>query len=329
MFGQWFRREKCIDSAVDRQEMDRGAGESHKLKTEVASVVKNDLGSGLDKPIFVVGSGRSGTTILYRLLTGHPDLAWVSRLTDRFPRLPQLAMLSNSETLRRSRMFQPSTDSVNVYDYCGLTTELLKEKGGSLTERDATSALSSRILGVAKSHCKWTGKPRFINKSTMNTMRIRLIKGIFPDALFVHIIRNGYGVANSLSKVKWWPKTEIWWENTTPEQWEKEGRNPYELCAMNWKRQVKEILRHRDHIPVDQYTECRYEDLMTDPKAIVKDVLRFCKLEWNDRFEKHVASTRINAANKDKWRAELDESAKRAIRESAGDLLAELGYGSA
>ena len=46
--------------------------------------------SGLKPPLFIVGCGRSGTTIVYELLCEHPDLAWFSNYAERWPALPQL-----------------------------------------------------------------------------------------------------------------------------------------------------------------------------------------------------------------------------------------------
>ncbi|NIW23749.1 MAG: sulfotransferase, partial [Gammaproteobacteria bacterium] len=45
----------------------------------------------IEPPFFIVGSGRSGSSILYQLLAVHPQLCWVSRLTDRFPWAPWLS----------------------------------------------------------------------------------------------------------------------------------------------------------------------------------------------------------------------------------------------
>lgn len=282
------------------------------------------------RPIFVVGSGRSGTTLLYRLICGHRDLAWVSGLTDRYPQWPQLSVLTRlphsewkqASGLRRvSKLLKPS----GVYEYCQIAS-LLQQKRTSLTEADVSDLSRRQLRKIVRAHLKWMGRPRFINKNTANTMRVRYLREIFPDALFVHIIRNGYAVANSLNSVAWWPDLELWWLGKTPKQWVKEsGRHPLELCAMHWKRQVQEILTHKNHLPPEQYLECRYEDLVTNPKGLLQNILRSCRLEWNAKFEEHVNSMAIENRNY-KWRDSLDAASKGAIYRAAGDLLEELGY---
>lgn len=275
------------------------------------------------RPIFVFGSGRSGTTLLFSLLNTHPDVAWVSRLTDRLPTLPQFAFFSRSALLRRHRLFQPSTDAIGMYDHCGLTMEMLKEKGASLTEADVTPDSARRLRRIVAAHLHAMGRPRFINKSTTNSMRIRMINDIFPDAYFVHIIRNGYAVANSLVRVSWWPDADIWWLGTTPREWQ---GDQHELAAMNWKRQVGEIVEQKAHIPPERFVECRYEDLLSKPIDVVRELAAFCSLPWSEEYAASVRARKVHAGNVDKWKDELDDGAKRTIRGVAGDLLERLGY---
>jgi hypothetical protein len=275
------------------------------------------------RPIFVFGSGRSGTTLLYSLLNAHADLAWVSRLTDRLPGLPGLAFLSRSTLLRRSRLFEPSTDAIGVYRHSGITVELLEEKGRALTEKEVTPQSAQMLRRIVDVHTRSMGKSRFINKSTMNAMRIGMIRHIFPDACFVHILRNGYAVASSLLRVKWWPDADIWWLGTTPREWD---GDPVELAAMNWTRQVTEILAQKPNVPPDQFVECRYEDLLTDPIGTVRSITSICGLEWSDAYASHLRRIQIDPANRDKWKEQLDDDAKAAVRRVAGDLLDELGY---
>jgi hypothetical protein len=157
-------------------------------------------------------------------------------------------------------------------------------------------------------------------------MRIRYLQEIFPDALFVHIIRHGFGVVNSLINVQWWNDLNLWWLGKTPRQWQAEGRDPHELAALHWKRQVEVALVDAKKVPAAQYYECRYEDLMSDPEPQLRRILDFCELEWNHEFDRHYSHIAIKKGSVDKWRSGFDDKAISAIMGASGDLLASLGY---
>lgn len=220
----------------------------------------------------------------------------------------------------------PDAEASGVYEYCQIAP-LSQQKGAPLTEADVNDISRDRLAEIVSAHVRWMGRPRFISKNTANTMRVRYLREIFPDAIFVHIIRNGYAVSNSLNNVDWWPELELWWLGKTPKEWAEEiGGNPLELCAIHWKRQVNQVLENKDHIPQEQYIECRYEDLVTNPRTLLPGILSFCGLEWKAKFDRHVNGIAVDDRNY-KWRDSLDAESKEAIYRGAGDLLEELGYG--
>ena len=290
----------------------------------MADVPGRESETGVDRPIFVVGSGRSGTTLLYRMIVGHEDLAWVTRLTNNLPWLPQLSCLSLGRRALRSRLLGPSLEGIKVYRRAGMPS--LAEKRASLTEEDVTDGLSRRLRSVFAAHCRWMKRPRFTSKNTNNTMRVRLLRAIFPDAFFVHIIRNGYAVASSLCRSFFWKSLTPWWLGKNTQQWEAEGRCPFELAAMHWKRQVSEILTHKEYLPADQYHELRYERLVEEPEAVIREIADLTDLPWTPAFQEHVRSVRAVPSTKDKWRDQLGDAQRESIRRAAGETLAALGY---
>jgi hypothetical protein len=282
------------------------------------------------KPIIIIGAGRSGTTILYNLLALHPEVCWVSNLTNRYPRLPQLAVLhrvldvpfighSMKQRLpdRTKSSLRPS-EAENVYRaYCGF------EDGRKMTADDLTPEMEDRFKGLVSTHLELTGKPRFLNKRTANTQRIELIDRMFPDAYYVHLIRDGRAAAASLFSVRWWPEIDIWWLGSKAGEWEKTGREPIELCALHWQRNVQELLAHRGLFE-DRYLELRYEELVEDTPGSVSKIVRFCELLESQEFMQYIPEKLVDMNYK--WKEQLNEKQKMVMNEAIGPFLVELGY---
>lgn len=284
----------------------------------------------IKQPIFFVGSGRSGTTILYRLMAVHPELCWFSNLTNRYPSHPQLAVVHRLLDLpvigswMKHRIIEVKTPSLApseagaiYHQYCGF------DSSRKMTAGDVTPELDRRFRRLVATHLSATGKPRFMNKQTANAQRLGVIDKMFPDALYVHLLRDGRAVANSLLRVDWWDQTDIWWFGGKPAQWAEMGRDPVELCALQWQRDVQEIQEH-GRLFGDRFLEIRYEDLVQDPKAVIGDVVRFAGLGRSRVFMDILPESLPNMNLK--WMEQLDDAQKALLEGTLSDSLAALGY---
>ena len=175
------------------------------------------------KPVFVIGSERSGTTLAYDLLARHSDFAWFSNWTNLFPSVPQLALLSRLPTknvpnfLMQRRLWpEPTMEGSEIHMCCGIY-ESLWEKQRVLGEDDVNAATAARFASIIDQHLRWQGRPRFCHKNVNNSMRVKYLMAIFPDAKFIHVIRNGMAVALSLSNVAFWDEMDLWWADFTPQ----------------------------------------------------------------------------------------------------------------
>jgi hypothetical protein len=120
----------------------------------------------LERPIIILGSARSGTTLLAQLLKEHPTLAVWEEPTH----------------IWRHRHAYRSSDI--------------------LTARDATPAISAYIRRQFESYLRASHKERFVEKTPSNCFRVPFIREVFPDALFVHLVRDGRAVTVS-AMVQW------------------------------------------------------------------------------------------------------------------------------
>jgi hypothetical protein len=212
-----------------------------------------------------------------------------------------------------------------VYASCGIHS-LIWEKQAALTAEDVTPEMAASLRKAIASTLRFRGKKRFVNKDTNNCMRIAFLKAIFPDAQFIHILRDGRAVAHSLKNVDWWPDLKLWWSGFTPREWqEKTGRQPIELCGLHWRREVQEILSAAATLEPESYLEVRYEALSADPIAQMKEIVAFCGLPWTASYE--AALKKFHVENRDvKWMERLSEAEKAILHDTIGDMLAALSY---
>lgn len=290
----------------------------------------------ISRPIFIAGGIRSGTTILYNLMAIHPDVCWFSNHTNRYPRyevwalanrLLDVPVLGNrlrrtiasykSDPTRLELRPLPHEGDRIYHAHCGF--------GGTRdgVETVMTSNMETRFTRSVEAHLRWTGKSRFLSKQTANNRRLELIDQMFPDALFVHVIRDGRAVASSTLRMPWWNDTHVWWLGKTVLQWEADGGEPIELAARYWDRTVKEIRRVGSMVG-RRYLEIRYESLIGDTRATIAEVMAFCGLRDTSVVTRLVPKNLPDMNSK--WRERLSRAQQDLVESSVGPLLSELGY---
>lgn len=286
----------------------------------------------IEKPIFILGSGRSGTTLLYNLLALHPEVCWFSNLTNRYPRIRFLPMLhrmldaSLIGTLMKRQVInrtfpslRPAEGEYIYLNHCGF------EQARKMTAHDLTERMESRFKRIVLDHLKFAGKKRFLSKRTSNTQRIEVINRMFSDAYYVHLIRDGRAVANSLMNVNWWNDVDIWWLGYKPAGWRERGKEPIELCARHWKQDVQEIQRN-GNLFSDRYLEITYEELVNDTQGSLQRIAYFCELNESDEYER-LLPKRLRNMNY-KWKLQLTGTQKQILDATIGSFMKELNYSS-
>lgn len=284
--------------------------------------------STITKPVFLVGCGRSGTTLIYDLLAYHPDFAWFSNWTTRFPQISPLAIL-NRLPIERSNVFHkfkpvPAQEGIKIYRHCGI--EDIKPKDGNpIGPNDVPTSSKECLRKLISAHQYYQGKTRFLHKNTANSLRIPFLHSLFPDAKFIHIIRDGRAVALSLSKVKFWQNLELWWSDETPRTWAEKGNDPVMLAGLHWQREVNAVLRSLEAVPDEQQFGVRYEDFVASPKSAMRDLVQFCELEWTSALETVIDSRKIGNFN-NRWSSSTTESSMNELWESIRLTSEQLGY---
>lgn len=266
-------------------------------------------------PFFIVGSGRSGTTMLRLMLDAHPDVAvpaeshFVDELARRWPRYVRSGRIDPDAVVRS----------------IGKRLDLMDIPRGEAREHLAalpTAAVGDAVDAVFRVYADAHGKSRWGDKTPGYVLSMPLLAEVFPGSRFVHLIRDGRDVALSYRDQPFGP------------------RNVWE-AARYWDKRVRAGRRHGAAIGPARYLELRYEDVVADPRAAVERLCSFLELAVDDRmvaFHRESAqklperrerwrglyepvSTRMRD-----WRTEMPEGEQRAFEAMAGELLEELGY---
>ena len=125
----------------------------------------------IDAPVFIVGCGRSGTTAFGSGVGRHPDLTYLNEP-------------------RRIWAIDPRTD---------VWTADARDRGVlDLYEHDATDDVRERLHPAFGARLR--PGTRMVEKTPINSFRIGYLRALFPDASFVHLVRNGLDVAASIER---------------------------------------------------------------------------------------------------------------------------------
>ena len=280
----------------------------------------------LNKPIILIGTQRSGTTMLGRFLSMHPHIAyWVE---------PNPIWIWGNERL---------PDDV-------------------MTIKHARPEVVVHIQEQFSTFTSHAGKQRFCEKTPNNCLRLKFVKSVLPDALFIHIVRDGRAVVRSSEKkrtkghglgaikrrirevpIKKWPmyfsklRDEICcqmlgrslpWHGPRPTSWNiwQEKYSPLEVSALQWVHCVKRARKDSVDIGSRQYLEIRYEELMLQPASTFNRILEFAALRTNNTLIDFV-SQHVDQSCMNKWRDEFKEDELDLIRPHMESLMNEIGYG--
>ena len=264
-------------------------------------------------PMFIIGAPRSGTSLLYETLAQHPDVTCISKATKKAPSsvlLTRLLML-----FRRDRR---PTESRAVW------SRFSRGRADStLGREDATPRARRYLHRVVRTHLTLFHKTRFLAKLLGNSFRIEFLDAIFPDALFIHIIRDGRAVAYSIlrSMLK---EGGVYW-GVKPPGWRELADLPLlDAAALQWKRTVEHARQSVQALPDERYIELRYEGFAAQPAETIIGLAAQCGLTW-DRSDVEPLVSDVENRNF-KWRQDLEPDQIERLHALIGGLLRQLGY---
>lgn len=247
-------------------------------------------------PIAVLlGAGRGGTTLLYKLLSLHRDVAYLSNYEVRAPAWPWVGVAQRlvrdrhelklrtwfregggayfDGPRRRLHALVPTPiEGEPVYAAAGIP-----EEPGPAQAVDAAACawLARRLQAVRRA----AGAAVLLTKRTSNNRRVAWLETACPGTRYIHLLRDGRAVAASLVKVDWWAGHALFWAGRTPAEMARLGHDELALAAENWVREVDGIDQALAGIEPSRVLELRYEALLATPEPVLREVLVFMGID--------------------------------------------------
>lgn len=299
----------------------------------------------ISEPIFFIGVPRSGTTVSFEIFARHKDLGWPSNYTGKFPTMPFFGLV----TRITDNPFVYLSGQKKQYKKVGYFNRLLHKPDEAyafwnyytginfsrdfLLDTKAAPKSVTSLNRAAASIISWQGKKRFSAKIT-GPSRMSYLSSIFPDAKFVHIVRDGRAVVSSLLKVHFWltegridgPRWSNGLSDDEINEWRIRGEDAADMTAMQWSR-IHEIA-HQESIDLgpQRYIEVRYEDFMDKPHEIVDELISWTGLEPCGRVHEYIDSLGELKNMNEKYRDHLTKQQIDRITDIMSKELARLGY---
>jgi hypothetical protein len=271
-------------------------------------------GGRLDRPIFIIGAPRSGTSLLYSIL----------RTSSRLAHWPGEA----HEVWEAD--FHPA---------------LRGWESNAATGKDALGAPGERIR--REFFLATGGRKRLIDKTPRNALRVPFVDALFPDARYVFLKRDGRENVNSLINAWRTPRYRTyelpephaipgadprWWKFVLYPGWRSHAAGPLELvCANQWKWSNDLALEASADVGAERWLEVRYENLVKHPVDEVGRLMAGLELPYENPVAQRAAATRDTPINivtppeRGKWKRENPQEI-RSIEDVIAETMGKLGY---
>lgn len=221
-------------------------------------------------PVFLIGCGRSGTTISGQILSQHRGIC----------------LLNEPRHLWRAinRATDIWYDGVNEGGKLALGA-------GDVGRGDALRA--SRMFYLRQFVA---GRPLLVEKLPINSFRINYLRQLFPACRFIHVLRHGLEVAHSIAHTgarwygandarKWGALAQYGVEHGLDPDFLGTCKSPVERGLVEWTLSVEAVHAAREQLSATHFLEVRYDELLDDPTATCRKIEQFLRLDRDPAME--------------------------------------------
>ncbi|HVP54247.1 MAG TPA: sulfotransferase [Candidatus Eisenbacteria bacterium] len=221
--------------------------------------VKSEATVRSKAPVFVLGCGRSGTTLLYHMLLSAGNFAVYRTESNAInllePRFGDLRVRRNKERLMQAWL------ASKLYERSGLDAQSITAKVVAEC-RNGGDFLRIIMTEMARQQ----NVERWADCTPEHLLYLPRIKETIPDALIIHIIRDGRDVALSTAKLGY--VRRMWWDHTPNVM----------VAGLYWEWMVRKGREDGRKLGQD-YIEVRFEQLISDPRSTLATLSRFVEQE--------------------------------------------------
>lgn len=274
-------------------------------KSEIADLFAN--------PVFIISAPRSGSTLLFHLLSQSPDIWTIGseshRIYMQFPNLPSPKNASGS-----GRLFARHADDATAERMRLIYLALLQDHAGAPLSEALEKGRVSKFV--------------FLEKTPRNALNIEFLLRVFPKARFIFLHRDPRENISSLME-GWKVGAETgqfvtsrtlpdWplgiWCFLLPPGWEAlKGKEVSQIAAFQWRACNDIIMDDLEKLPRERWTDISYRALVDDPSAELSRLCAFCGADPGEFLSGRTAEnlplsrSTISAPSKDKWRRHENE----------------------
>lgn len=249
----------------------------------------------VEKPIFIIGTGRSGTTILGVVLSLHKQVGFLNEPKALWHTIYSKEDLIGSYGQPDARYRLETDDATDLVTYT-----------------------AHRLFGA---YLATVGSSRLVDKYPELIFRVPFVRQIFPDAKFIFLVRNGWDTCLSIDG---WSKrlgtnikddTHDWW-GINNRKWHllieqiaaknialqsniatiKGYSNHIDMATVEWILTMQEGLKLMEQFPECVYL-LKYEELVARHKNVLKKLLDFCELSHDDKVFDYASKTLTSRQN--------------------------------
>lgn len=281
-------------------------------------------------PIFIIGNPRSGTTLFRLMLSAHPNIyiaqecGFLEYFYDKYKNFDgQKKIIDN---------FIEDVLNSKKIEFWNLDKNGLKEFIYNKSPNSYKELAASVYEYYGKKN--YPNKSRWGDKNNYYLHHIEKIYNIYPEAQFLHIVRDGREVVRSYLDLK---------KNENNSKYAPDLPKTIRTAIKDWVHNLSEINASFKKINSDNIFEFRYEDLVVNPKETLLKICNFLNEpfsknmiyynknnidkepqefdEWKKTLDKGLVKTKI-----DKWKNKLNNNEVKTIEEIAHDMLIRYKY---